>query len=213
MSVRSRRSNTIFTRFVPAAFRVPGVEPSPSTEKLWSKLSATDAFDRAARGAPMSGRPSRPSSTAEGHGATVTQFFTRRPMTSIFWTTSRPASPDVSNGTQSGGGGGALFVNRRSQSPSITMRSRGNDGFSSSVAAFSSAATASSMRFAPSGGALKRSLGTTSASTCKRLVRADALGRAVVAESAVAAPLLRSAMMRRMTAICELCAMCCDYTT
>ena len=34
----------------------------------------------------------------------------------------------MSNGTQSGGGGGALFVNRRSQSPSITMRSRGSDG-------------------------------------------------------------------------------------
>ena len=89
----------MFTRFVPAAFRVPGVEPSPSTEKLWSRLSATDAFDSAARGAPMSGRPSRPSSTAEGHGATVTQFFTRRPMTSIFCTTSRPARPDVSKGT------------------------------------------------------------------------------------------------------------------
>ena len=119
----------------------------------------------------------------------------------------------MSNGTQSGGGGGALFVNLKSQSPSMTMRSRGNDGFSSSVAAFSSAATASSMRLAPSGGALKRSLGTTSARTCKRLVRADALGRAVVAESAVAAPLLSSAMMRRMLAICELCAMCCNYTT
>jgi len=41
------------------------------------------------------------------------------------------------------------------------------------------------------------------------LVRADALGRAVVAESAAAAPLLSSAMRMRMLAICELCAMCC----
>ena len=101
----------MLTLLVPAAFLVPGVEPSPSTEKLWSRLSATDAFESAAKGAPIKGRPSRPSSTAEGHGATVTQFLTRRPMTSIFWTTSRPARPDVSKGTQSGGVGGTLFVN------------------------------------------------------------------------------------------------------
>ena len=44
-------------------------------------------------------------------------------------------------------------------------------------------------------------------------MRAEALGRAVVAESAAAAPLLSSAMRMRMLAICELCAMCCDYTT
>ena len=87
------------------------------------------------------------------HGHAVLD--TRRPMTSIFWTTSRPTKPDVSNGTQSGdgGGGAAVRVEPRSQSPSITMRSRGNDGFSSSVAAFSSAATASSMRLAPSSAA------------------------------------------------------------
>ena len=101
----------------------------------------------------------------------------------------------MSNGSQSGGGGGALLVKRRSHSPSITMRSRGNDGFSSSVADFSRAATASSMRFASPGAAEKRSLGITSASTCSRLVRAEALGRAVVAERAVAA-LQLSAMVR-----------------
>ncbi len=59
----------------------------------------------------------------------------------------------------------------------------------------------------------KRSLGQDVGRTCKRLVRAEALGRAVVAESAVAAPLLSSAMRMRMLAICELCAMCCDSTT
>ena len=63
------------------------------------------------------------------------------------------------------------------------------------------------MRLAPSGGAAEAVARHDVREHLQRLVRADALGRAVVAESAVAAPLLSSAMRRRMLAICELCAM------
>mmetsp|Transcript_32640 Transcript_32640/g.101018 ORF Transcript_32640/g.101018 Transcript_32640/m.101018 type:complete len:208 (+) Transcript_32640:397-1020(+) len=174
------------TRFVPAARRAPADEPSPSTEKEWSSSRRTEARESAARGPPTSGRFS--STSPAGHGAMLTQFTTRRRRTSMRWTTSRPARFDASTGTQSGGGGGALLVNLRSHSPSRTMRSRGNEGRSSSVAAASRAATASSIRFAPSRPAVKRWPGISWARICIRFVRADALERVVVAESAAAPP-------------------------
>ena len=95
--ISTRREHDVDT--VRAAARVPGVEPSPSTE-LWSRLSATDAFDPPK--APSEGRTTRQSSAAE---ATAPGHAVRAAAHHINFLHDVAARGDVSNGTQSGGGG------------------------------------------------------------------------------------------------------------